>query len=216
MAKGSQGERDTCHELSLWWTNGKRSDIFWRTSGSGARATVRAKSAKKTAYSYGDITFIDPIGKPLIDLFLIENKIGYSTKHKIYKSKKTGKLSIQKAGHGIRVLDFVDGLDNAKEPLLLKWWKKAEIEKDLANRKYSAIIFKRDHKQKCIMFERQLFNQIAGIEASWTAFIGGNTITIQLDNALLIVIISFKEFLEWCSPETIKFLSQKKLVKRKK
>ncbi len=78
MPKGSNFEREICKQLSLWWTNNKRDDVFWRTSGSGARATVRSKSNKKTFGQCGDVQATDPIGQPLIDLCTIEIKRGYS------------------------------------------------------------------------------------------------------------------------------------------
>jgi len=77
MAKGGQFERDFSRQLSLWWTKGERDDIFWRTAGSGARATVRTKKGKSTAGQYGDITATDPDGKLLIDNILFELKNGY-------------------------------------------------------------------------------------------------------------------------------------------
>jgi len=77
-SKGSAFEREICKELSLWWTNGKSDDVFWRTAGSGARATTRRKSGKKTFGQAGDIQATDPIGQPLIDLCNIELKRGYS------------------------------------------------------------------------------------------------------------------------------------------
>ena len=79
MPKGSANERTKCKEWSLWWTDGKRDDIFWRTSGSGARAKVRSKAGKTTAGSYGDITAIDPLGDPLIEVCTVELKKGYTS-----------------------------------------------------------------------------------------------------------------------------------------
>ncbi len=76
--KGSNFEREICKLLSLWWTNNKRDDVFWRTSGSGARATTRSKIKQKTFGQYGDVQATDPIGQPLIDLCTIEIKRGYS------------------------------------------------------------------------------------------------------------------------------------------
>lgn len=79
--KGSAFERDFAVRLSTWWTqdlNEPRSDIFWRSTTSGARATVRLKGGKRTAGSYGDITAIDPIGIPFLKAFSVECKKGYS------------------------------------------------------------------------------------------------------------------------------------------
>ena len=76
--KGAAFERDIATRLSLWWSKNKRTDIFWRSSQSGGRATQRAKSGKSTYGSYGDIAFVDPVGKPLLDVFTIELKRGRS------------------------------------------------------------------------------------------------------------------------------------------
>lgn len=79
--KGSSFERLICKKLSLWWTDGDRDDVFWRSSQSGGRATQRAKSGKKTYGSYGDVAAVDPIGEPLIRSFTIELKRGRSHGH---------------------------------------------------------------------------------------------------------------------------------------
>jgi hypothetical protein len=77
--KGSSFEREISKKLSLWWTNNSRDDVFWLTSGSGARATVRSKTKKSTFGQYGDIQATDPIGQPFIDICNIELKRGYNT-----------------------------------------------------------------------------------------------------------------------------------------
>ena len=77
-AKGSPFERHMCKELSLWWTGGKRDDVFWRTASSGGRATQRAKTKRGTFGQEGDVQATDPIGQPLMNLFAIELKRGYN------------------------------------------------------------------------------------------------------------------------------------------
>lgn len=72
--KGGAFEREMAVAFSLWWTDGERDDVFWRTQGSGGRATNRAKQGKKTKFQYGDMTFTDPIGKPLIEYASFEFK----------------------------------------------------------------------------------------------------------------------------------------------
>ena len=76
--KGSAFEREFCKDLSLWWSLGEREDIFWRSSNSGGRATVRSYVGKTTAGQYGDVAAIDPIGNPFLELVTIELKRGYS------------------------------------------------------------------------------------------------------------------------------------------
>jgi hypothetical protein len=110
--KGSGFERQICKQLSLWWTRGERDDVFWRSSQSGGRATVRSRKGKTTAGSYGDIVALDPIGKPLTDLFTIELKRGKSHGHpgdlidckgdpkcnEWYKTMQQAQLSADNAG----------------------------------------------------------------------------------------------------------------------
>lgn len=76
--KGSGYERELCKKFSLWWTGGARDDVFWRSSGSGARAKVRGHRGTDTMGQHGDVSATDPIGLPLIDVFTIEIKRGYS------------------------------------------------------------------------------------------------------------------------------------------
>jgi len=143
MAKGSQKgsgfERSICKTLSLWWTKNKRDDIFWRTSGSGGRATVRMKHQATTADSAGDIMAISEGGKIFTRNFLVELKRGYSKQ--------------------ISVLSFIDSLDKLKKkPILFDWWMKAEKERLQHKRKWSIIIFKKDRKQICVFLSQEVFN----------------------------------------------------------
>lgn len=50
-AKGSSFEREFCKKLSLWVSDGKDPDIFWRTAGSGSMAT-----RKQLQVQIGDVT----------------------------------------------------------------------------------------------------------------------------------------------------------------
>lgn len=72
-AKGSQFERDICVKLSLWITNGKRRDVFWRSAMSGGRATVASKRGHDVRQA-GDITAVAPEGHKLTDHVYIECK----------------------------------------------------------------------------------------------------------------------------------------------
>jgi len=175
--KGSQYERDTCKKLSLWWTQDfdkPRDDVFWRCSQSGGRATTRAKKNIKTAYSYGDVTFIDPIGKPFIDSCLVELKRGYT--------------------NDISILDFLDKTKGS--PLLIKWWEKGNKEMEIANRKYTIILFRRDRHISCIMMG---LNMARDME-EWFGFVTEETIRIQVAGFNL-VIMKLTSFLNWCHPD---------------
>lgn len=79
MAKGSSFEREMARKLSLWWSDGKADDWFWRTGGSGGRATSRAKSGKQTANGTGDICAQNGEAQRFLNLASIECKKGYAT-----------------------------------------------------------------------------------------------------------------------------------------
>lgn len=72
--KGSGFERTVCHLLSMWISDGKHDDLFWRSSMSGGRATVMFKKGGTNRSQCGDITAIHPDGNPLMDKFLISCK----------------------------------------------------------------------------------------------------------------------------------------------
>lgn len=79
MAKGGEFEREVCKDLSRWWSEDPdRDDIFWRSSNSGGRATVRARKGRGTYGHAGDIAATDPFGEPLLKFLTLEVKRGYS------------------------------------------------------------------------------------------------------------------------------------------
>jgi hypothetical protein len=71
--KGSAFERKICVELSLWVTQGKQRDCFWRSAMSGGRATVQKRAGRSIRQS-GDITAVAPEGHVLTNQFCIECK----------------------------------------------------------------------------------------------------------------------------------------------
>ena len=76
--KGSAFERDFARKLSLWWSEGKADDWFWRLGGSGGRATNRAKSGRNTANGYGDIAAQCPEAQKLLNIVTFELKRGFN------------------------------------------------------------------------------------------------------------------------------------------
>ena len=79
MPKGGAYERELSKRLSLWWTNGEFSDVFWRTSNSGGRATIRQN--QRTSNQYGDIGSTHKCSEPFTDICTIEAKRGYPRAH---------------------------------------------------------------------------------------------------------------------------------------
>jgi len=178
--KGSGFERAICKQLSLWYSNKETNSVFWRTSTSGARATVRAKKGLATPNSYGDISAIDPIGVPLIDLVSIELKRGYS-----------GQLTIQ---------DLLDS--NQKKPLLLKFWEQAERDRLVGKRKWSWLIFQRDRRKACLVFNKSFWKFLtnyAGKSKAVRLLVKIDCVNKKTRYSLYMMRLS--EFLDWVDPE---------------
>ena len=111
-SKGFGYERELCRLWSLYWTGGANDAVFWRTSASGSRATNRALAGVGlTKYQYGDMTFIEPIGQPLLEDWCFEFK-RYSS---------------------INVFSVL--YDMAPEKALLSHWAKAVREADDSGRR---------------------------------------------------------------------------------
>jgi len=109
-AKGGGFERLMCRAWSKWWTNERRDDIFWRTSGSGSRATTRGKKGIEDKWNHGDMKPDDPEGFMLCT-------------HWCFEFKNYKKYDIKGVLH--RVNEHHDWL---------KWWAKIVDEAAAINR----------------------------------------------------------------------------------
>ena len=72
--KGSSWEIQICRLLSMWISEGKRVDVFWRSAMSGGRATIGLDRGFKHKAQAGDISAIAALGERLLDHFIIESK----------------------------------------------------------------------------------------------------------------------------------------------
>ena len=187
--KGSKFERDMCKRLSMWFSHNERDDIFWRTAGSGARATIRMKNkGVMTADSAGDISAIHPSGKALTRLCILELKRGYSQKNR---------------SAGISLLTIVDKLINEKDPVLIEWYKKLDKELKDHDRKFGFIIFKRDRKDACITFHQSTLDYLKERNTKklkYALYCPASHIYLW---DMKIVVMKLEHFLMWCEPETI-------------
>jgi hypothetical protein len=93
--KGGSFERKISKELSLWWTDGKSKDIFWRTHSSGAMGTVGGRK-----WEYGDIMAIDEAGKALTQRYNIElrHSKGLDIADLVYGTDKSGMAKFLREG----------------------------------------------------------------------------------------------------------------------
>lgn len=136
--KGGAFERQICKELSLWWTNGTRDDVFRRSATSGGQATVRSKKGKQTFGQYGDIAIADPIGQPLISLCTIELKVGYP---------------------GQTPFDLVDS-PKKQQPVYKKFFEQCIKEKQEAKTPYWILIARRKQKETMIYLPHYFYRRL--------------------------------------------------------
>jgi len=123
-AKGSAFERSIATALSLWWSGNYRDDWFYRTAGSGGRATMRAKRGKTTSNSAGDIGATTPEGGKLLSVVTYELKRGYN---------------------GTNLQDLIDKPDGPA--IIRKFLDQAKDSAALAGTKLWAIIWRRDRRE---------------------------------------------------------------------
>lgn len=181
-AKGGEFERTIAKALSLWFSEGKREDVFYRSHSSGARFTSRKKAGKDTALQAGDITCSDPIGEPLIKNWNIEVKTGYGR-----KKKKENEIEIIRWD----VLDFIDS--QQKEPVLQKMWTQCERDAKLTIRE-PVLIFRRNNRIPCIMFRNLYYNKLQ----DYFGFCSTSTINFNFSGFIeSCVILSLSDFFEW-------------------
>lgn len=178
MGKGSSFEREISKQLSLWWSEGKRDDIFYRSHSSGARFTQRKKIGKTTAYQAGDITCSDPEGEMLIKNWNIECKTGYGSKTK----------------SGINrwdILDFVDS--KQKIPILQQMWNQCKRDAEITNRE-PVLIFRRNNRLSCIMMSIYYKNKLVNYYGNSNCY----AISIAFSENVC-VIMNLDDFFYWIS-----------------
>lgn len=180
--KGKSFEKEIAKELSFWWSDGERDDIFYCTHGSGSRFTARKKQGKDTANSCGDIGLIDPKGQPFLSLFMIEIKRGYSQE--------------------LDILSIVDG--NKKNHELLTWIEKAIKETKDSKRQSFIIIFKRDFKNKAVCVRRNFMQKFSKFHEPFQ----GKELQLFY-KPFTVCIVDYIDFFSWLEPSLVKQYNDK-------
>lgn len=192
-SKGGNFEREIASKISLWFSEGKRDDIFYRSQSSGARATQRNKSGKKTEGQYGDIAASCSEGESLIKLWNIETKTGYC----LSKSKlKDGTKKITN-------WDILDLLDSkSQEPMFAQMWNQCVIDAEVSTRE-PILIFRRERKLPLITITGTYYSRLT----NWFNVPDFMKIHFDLSNLYYpyskVVIIKLDDFLKWIDPNTL-------------
>ncbi len=132
--KGGSYEREICELLSLWVSEGVDTDLFWRSAGSGSRATNR-KSRGLQANQTGDITSVDPKGTALTTKFFIECKF--------YKN-----LQLDSLIYG-----------TPKDSSVLEFWTKTKEDSQFFHKR-PIIIMRQNNKKDLIGLDWAIYDQM--------------------------------------------------------
>jgi hypothetical protein len=173
-SKGSEFERSVCKELSRWWTDGARDDVFWRTPQSGGRATSRGKKGVSTAGQYGDVQAIDPIGLPLLEFMTFELKHGYKM---------------------ASIMDLVDGKETS---LWSRWIEGVIVAHEKARSMGWALIVQRHTKRRVICMPK-----VVSDKAFWGGACPPTWVGIQHRRLGGLVCFSLDEFFKMVRPSMI-------------
>ena len=185
--KGSPFEREVCKTLSEWWSGGKADDLYWRTAGSGGRATIRGRKGKMTRSSSGDICATDGVGKPLTDLITFELKRGYS--------KYT-------------MFDLMDQPKNGAVQKYWQWIEQAQLSATNAGTSYWAIIHRRDGRPATITIPYDLAHQleVVGVELSNPRLRRIDFNIVAKGQRCKITCMLLQTFLSYVEPSDIRYL----------
>lgn len=194
MAKGGSFEGQQSKLMSLWLTNDKRDDWIWRTSGSGARATIRFEQGKETdRYMFGDLGPTNPAILYFFKIFSVECKSGYrsyKSKTKIVKGEKVKRKAPRIVNWSL--LDIIDS--NQAKPIFYELWEQA-VNDGLKSNREPLLIFRRNHRQACIAMHYYILESFETILGRYPH----TNITISPD-ALpqnKITICYIKDFYKW-------------------
>lgn len=196
MAKGGSYEREVCKTLSLWWTAGARDDVFWRSYGSGGRATARKKKGKTTAGGTGDIVATDEVGLPFTRLVTTEIKRGYN------RNPREGKP-------GGSLHELLD-LAGPTPTVWAEWILQARTAADTAGTPYWAIIHRRDKRVAVIAVPYRLLKDL-GETPPVMAFplpVYECGVEIKPLGRVRFVVMKLDAFLKVIRPDAMKALSQ--------
>ena len=179
--KGSEFEREICKALGRWWSGGERDDIFWRTAGSGGRATNRARKGKSTAGQYGDVSAVDSIGEPLLQVFAIELKRGYSR---------------------YSFADMFDAQHNARQQKWDEFYCQARDAAEVSGARYWMLIWRRDRRKALVFMPLEVMMEV--VPESFSSFPNiSAAVPLYGDKMVEVSCCAFEDFLKLVKPQRI-------------
>ncbi len=204
MGKGASFEREICKYLSLWWTEGKYDDVFWRKRVRSTRKSIKAE------FQLGDIKAERPEGEGLMKMFSIELKTGYSVGRK-------GKHVRNVPWDLLDIIDYRKGSEGIEKKTIIKFWRQCTRDAEIDN-KYPLLIFKRDFHVPVVCIHESLMSIFEGYEGTYKDrylvfhpdFFTEKHYQDNIDEKDdWLVFLRAEQFFEWLDPGTIKAMDSK-------
>jgi hypothetical protein len=172
--KGSAFELWACREFTKWITGVPKPELFWRSTGSGAKFTVDRKKGLPNK-GHGDIMAVDSMGEFLTDFFFFELKS--------YQD-----LSIE---------DFF-----WEKGTLYRFWADC-VEKARSVPKEPALIFKRNLRKPLMVLSFSGWRFISDWAGPIKPVLVVHMATELGDDDSTVFIVGFDEFLASCNSESL-------------
>jgi len=212
--KGGGFEREQCRALSLWWSDGTSSDVFWRrrTRSTGMANSVIAGGSvesRNIRFQLGDIIAEDAIGAPFFETFNVELKSGYS-------KTRSGTRTKNIPWDLLDVIDYSEGLAQNKQrksSVIFEFWEQTKRDAELSKR-IPLLIFKRDYHVPVVCVDRATMALLKLHLGSLPSEVRMLKLCFRLFNKANIdelIFIRGQEFFNWLSPEVVKVIHSKKL-----
>lgn len=165
--KGGAYERKFSKKLSLWWSSGRSPDLFWRTPGSGGKATIDGRGTHA-----GDVRAVLPEGEGFTELFTVELKRGYPD--------ADFQRVLDGAGSNHQIIDFM---------------KQAHRDHQLAGSKYWMLVVARDRKKELVVLPYDCWSKLYQLlytpDKSPTV-----NVELELDHKTCVVIFRLEDLLK--------------------
>lgn len=185
--KGPAWERKFCGLLSSWWTHGRDDDVFWRTAGSGGRATSRSKKGKSTKNHHGDVTHTDAVAVPFTQAFTLELKKGYNS---------------------ATLSDLVDKPRTSKDCTYLQWIVKLQETAREAGSLSWMLVHHRDRREPLVFLDGVIAERLWELQGE-TSLDGVREVSAEVryeDQTVTVWGTRLEDFFRWTTPEMVRRL----------
>jgi len=201
MGKGADFERGICRYLSLWWTDQKDPDVFWRNP-------VRITKRSLGKYQLGDIKADKAIGEHFTEVFNVEFKRGYS-------KGRSGKKVKNVPWDLLDLIDYSDRSPDLEKKQITIFWNQTLRDAEISKR-IPLLIFRRDYHKEVICIKDEDLSHLEDYNSTYRGSHIiyrddlGNLSFFKNKKGFYLIFIRMEYFFNWLKPETVKLIYDEK------